>query len=236
MAILPVLYRVQEIESSRRALEQAAVAVENNAELTALRLLQKELRENRARFEHDLGKNQSFQQRQNLQIQDYLDRIKQEESKLYSGKTSSSRELDQIQQKIAEYQKIKTKLEDQMLGLLEEDERLTEKLAGVKKQLAGCDGEVAEFEKEAAIKLKQIAFEKDLLDTELTSLVSAIPGEWLERYRKIADSHRGIGIAKVARNSCGACHVGLSDFLLQKIKRGEDCLLYCENCGRILYY
>lgn len=236
MAFLPVLYRIQEIETALNALEQREAAAKQDPNYQALKMLQQQLESSLVLLEKEMGQSNSSQRQMDLELKSCLEHIKVEEQKLYSGKTSSSRELEQIQQKMTEYQKSKDKYEEQLLELMEAAENFLTRQNEEKSRLEKCLQEMQANKKIINQKLLEIKLEKTDLEAELSDLVSQIPPEWLERYRKIAKSHRGIGIAKVKQNSCGGCHVSLSESLLQKIKRGNDQINFCENCGRILYY
>ncbi|HYH01741.1 MAG TPA: C4-type zinc ribbon domain-containing protein [Bacillota bacterium] len=236
MAILPILHRVQEVESRLRQLEQALQQLNENPNLTALQLLQSNLVRTRQSTENDLQQLKSRQRQLDLELKSCQERLQHEESKLYNGSIVLPRELEQLQQKVSEYQNLRSKLEEDLLQLMERDEVSTAELTGMHKREATTARELAQIREELQQQALEINFEKEQLQMELVDLLPQIPGEWLERYRRIAKAHRGIGIAKLKQNSCGACHVGLSESILHQVKRGEDKLIFCENCGRILYF
>jgi uncharacterized protein len=149
---------------------------------------------------------------------------------------TNSRELELIQQKVGEYKKTIAKLEDEILQLMEQDDALTNQSSEFKIKAEALEREITTLKKETKRKLSEINLEIEGLEMDLNGVVSRVPQEWLERYHKIAKAHHGVGIAQVKTGNCGACHVSLSELFLQKVKRGDDAIHYCENCGRILYY
>jgi predicted nucleic acid-binding Zn-ribbon protein len=171
-----------------------------------------------------------------LELKDCLEHVKHEEEKLYNGSIMSSKGLEQVQQKATEYKNHQVVVEDQILGLLEEDEKLSAQQTNLQKRLTVCDQETSTILQQIKQKSAEIAFEEIELNFELEELRPKVPPEWLARYQKIANAHFGVGIAKIKTGSCGACHVGLSEALLGKAKQGEDTLIFCEDCGRILYF
>jgi predicted nucleic acid-binding Zn-ribbon protein len=236
MAILPLLYRIQEIESRVAELDRNLAAAQQNPNLIAVRLLQNELKTSVDGIEADLKKVKNAQRRLDLELKTCQERLKNEEDKLYGGTVGHARELEQIQQKVGEYQNHRGKIEDELLQLMEKDEEYSDQLAELRQRWEKVLQENDRIEADIKQQSLEVGFEKDQLLMELEELTPQIPPDWLERYRKIAKAHRGIGIAKLKQNSCGACHVSLSDSRLNQVKRGEDKLQFCENCGRILFY
>jgi predicted nucleic acid-binding Zn-ribbon protein len=171
-----------------------------------------------------------------METQGFAGHIKQEEEKLYGGKISNPRELEQIGQKISEYRKSQTKLDDELYPLLENEELLSGQIVQMQQRLEKSALEVEGIQKQIREQQLETQIKQEEFQAELETLLPQVPPEWLERYRKIAGSHKGIGMAKLKNNACGACHVSQSDSLLQKVKRGDDQLVFCENCGRILCY
>lgn len=236
MAFLPVLFRIQELDSKalalKRTLEQAAV----DPNLLALQSLQQQSKASLVKISSTRQKLNSSQRQLELELKTCQEHLGHEEKKLYDGTVVSSRGLEQVQQKAAEYKNQQVKLEDQILALLEEDEKLAAEQAELQKRLVACEQELETVRQDIKQQSGAIALEQDEINFELEELRPQIPIEWLERYQRIAKAHLGIGIAKIKTDCCGACHVGLSDALMCKAKQGEDTLIYCENCGRILYY
>ncbi|HEY8464326.1 MAG TPA: C4-type zinc ribbon domain-containing protein [Bacillota bacterium] len=236
MAILPLLYRVQEIESRLAQLEQTLLQLQEDPSLTALEGLKTELDQIIIKAEKQLEQQKRRQRQLSLELNSCEERLKQENEKLYSGTIVQPRELELVQQKVAEYQGLCSKLEEDLLQLMECDEVKTAELTGTKQRRAAVAAEYDQRQNELYQQKLAVNFEKEQLQLELEELLPQIPLEWLEKYRRIAKAHRGIGITRIKQQSCGACHVSLAESRLQQIKRGEDKLYCCENCGRILYY
>ncbi len=236
MAYLPILFRIQEINNRQRTLRKSVVETEQNSVLIKLKAEQAEYRNKLASIAQKQDSVRKRQQQLDLELKSCLDKIQQEESKLYGGSVVNSRELEQIQLKAAEYSNLKTKIEETILRLMEEEEKLTK----LKDQIIIADKTSNQQLTSLEGQIKQKIFEFNLelteLESELNELTPLVLEEWLNKLNKIAGSHNGVGIAQIKAGCCGACHVSLSDSLLQKAKRGEDQILLCENCGRIIFY
>lgn len=236
MAKLPVLFKIQEIYNRQGKLRKSISEAEQNPDLIKLKTGKTEYRKKLDAIakKHEIIRKR--QQQLDLELKSCLDKIGQEETKLYGGSVVNPRELEQIQQKAAEYAGIKARIEEELLNLMEDEEKFAKLKDQINQADQVLDGKLATIEAQ----VKQIIFESRLeleeLDFELTQLIASVSEEWLAKLDKIAVSHNGVGIAQIKSDCCGACHVSLSDFLLQKAKRGEDQILLCENCGRIIYY
>jgi predicted nucleic acid-binding Zn-ribbon protein len=236
MAILPLLYRVQELENRLSAISKTIAAWAEEPNLVALQLLQQKLATAVGEKTVRLQQDQTRRRRLELELQTCQERLDHEEKRLYDGSVGQARELEQIQQKAAEYRGLRTKTEDELLQLMESEEQLTGEVHRLEQRQGAAAQEQQRIEAGFKQQELELRLEEEQLQAELEEITPQIPPEWLEKYRRIAKGRRGIGIAKLKQNSCGACHVSLSEYRLQQVKRGEDILCFCENCGRILYY
>jgi predicted nucleic acid-binding Zn-ribbon protein len=236
MAILPLLYRVQEIENRLAFLAKSLEELAANPNLQALQSLRQELTATAKVKESELHQVKTRQRRLDAELKLCQEKLTHEEKRLYDGSVTQARELEQIQQKATEYHGVQAKLEEDILQLMEADEQLTAAIHQLAQRQQAAGREEEQIQAELRQQSWELVVEQEDLQAELAELEPQITPEWLERYRRIAKAHRGIGIAKLKQNSCGACHVSLSEFYLQQVKRGEDKLHFCENCGRILYY
>lgn len=236
MAYLPVLFRIQEIHNRQRALRKLLTEAQQRPDLLELRDRKADYSKKRDAIEKKQESLRKSQSQLDLDLKSCLSKIKLEETKLYSGSVVNSRELEQIQLKILEYTNTKEKLEEIVYQLMEEEEKLINVKDQIEKVKQSSDQQLAIMEAETRQKIFEINLEAAELEMELNELLPKVPDEWLVRLERIASYHNGVGIAKIKSGCCGACHVSLSDSLLQKVKRGEDQILLCENCGRIIFY
>ncbi len=236
MANLPGLFQVQTIETRLAALKKEQEQARNSPPLAQTEAALGEMNSRLDEMEKKLQTIQSSNRKLDLELKSHQEHLAAEEKKLYGGSVTSSRELEQIQQKVAEYKNAITKLEDEILQLLEQEETLAEQKAELQKRRADHERVCKALQEETKRKSGELNIDIVGLEQELTEAAAQVPVEWLERYRKIAKAHHGIGIAQIKNSNCGACHVSLSEMLLQKAKRGDDVMIYCENCGRILFY
>jgi predicted nucleic acid-binding Zn-ribbon protein len=236
MAYLPILFRIQEIHNRQRILRKYIQETEQRPDLIELRNRKAEYSKKLATIDKKQGVIRKSIDQLDLDLKFYIAKIQQEETKLYDGSVMNSRELEQLQLKIMEYSKLKVQLEEDIFQLLEEEEKLTNLKERVETAQQNSVQQLGKVEKVVKERIFELKLESSELKSELEELMSRVPKEWFDRLGKIADSHNGIGIAQIKSGCCGACHVSLSESLLQMAKRGEDRILLCENCGRIIFY
>jgi predicted nucleic acid-binding Zn-ribbon protein len=236
MAYLPILFQIQTIESRLQALKKGEELVRNDPKAAQIETALKEINVLLAGFEKKRINLRSSNRKLELELKSSEEHLATEEKKLYGGSVTNSRELGLIEQKVTEYKKTAGKLEDEIILGMEKDESLGAQIADLQKRKTACEQELASLRTLASQRLREINIEVTGLENELSEVLPKVPEEWLARFHKIAGAHHGVGIAQVKTGNCGACHVSLPDMLLQKVKRGDDIITCCENCGRILYY
>jgi len=72
------------------------------------------------------------------------------------------------------------------------------------------------------------------LDDSIRTLVSELPGDIAERFRKI-EKRNLLAIVPIANTVCSACGMSLPVSLVHYV-RAAGALYHCPNCTRILYY
>lgn len=125
--------------------------------------------------------------------------------------------------------------EDRILELMTESEPLD---ANVKKAEAALKEEKHQVEAEKAkVRDRTAADQKQLneLGAERKTIVANVSPELLKDYERIRKKWRGVVIAEAVEGRCGACMITLRAQFAQDLRKGDQ-LMFCESCGRILYY
>jgi uncharacterized protein len=128
-------------------------------------------------------------------------------------------------------------------GVLEDAElEVMERLEGAETALGGLEAQVAEVEAELAAVEQRRDEALAGLDSEAAAEQNAradaaggVPGELLALYEKIRDASGGVGAARLYQRRCEGCRLELTPTDLGRLRSaGEDAVLRCEECGRIL--
>ncbi len=140
-----------------------------------------------------------------------------------------------FQHEIEFFEKEIAKIEDHILDKMVESETLDgnvkiaqaaldEEATKVAAEVVEVKARVAEDEKEAAAKRS--------LRAELAAQIS---DEVLATYKRVHRTRGGIAVARADSQYCLACNVVMRPQFSQTL-RGNEEILTCESCGRILYY
>jgi predicted nucleic acid-binding Zn-ribbon protein len=125
------------------------------------------------------------------------------------------------------------KAEDGILDLMSEGEPLELNVKQAEKALA-AEKQVVEREKEEARgRTADDESEIDRIGRQRDELAATVDANLLNRYERVR--HRwGTGVSDATSGQCSACHIALRPQQFQDLKRGD--ILFCQSCGRILYY
>lgn len=127
------------------------------------------------------------------------------------------------------------KAEDRILDLMSEAEPLDGNVkkaeAALKEEKKSVEAEQARARERTAQDQKQL----DQLKTERKSLVAGLKPQAYSAYERIRKKWHGTAIAEALEGRCSACQIMLRPQFFQDL-RHSDQLMFCESCGRILFY
>ncbi len=127
------------------------------------------------------------------------------------------------------------KAEDRTLDLMSEAEPLD---ANVKKAEAALKEEKQQVEGEKNQARDRTAVDQKQLDqhrAERKSLVAGLPPQVYSAYERIRKKWHGVAVAEATDGRCSACQIMLRPQFFQDLRHTSQ-LMFCESCGRILYY
>jgi hypothetical protein len=128
-----------------------------------------------------------------------------------------------------------SKLEDQILELMEQADAVAKDVATSTKAAAGAkkdvDAEVAELGK------REEAFKQKLteLQANRTELAAAVEEGALARYERLLKSKGENVIVGIQHSSCGGCHMRLPTQVMVACQSQSE-MNACPHCGRIIYF
>jgi predicted nucleic acid-binding Zn-ribbon protein len=170
-----------------------------------------------------------------LDVEQWKERVRKYRDQTAQVKTNEAYKALQheVQTAEGEIAKAEDRLLEQMVAAEEYDRRVkaSEKLLK----------EVEDIARNARVKVEsdKAATEKELADltAERVRVVSAIPEDLLDHYERIANKHKGVALAEVRDEKCGACGMRVRPHVFQEMRRrGSEEMFHCETCTRILYY
>jgi predicted nucleic acid-binding Zn-ribbon protein len=103
---------------------------------------------------------------------------------------------------------------------------LKQELDRTKAELEKARTEVAAEEPGLSVQAKELSGQLDVVEREL-------PGEILERYRRLVKNHGADALAVLDSRSCSACFTKLAPQDVVNVNTGK--FVFCRACGRLLY-
>ena len=166
------------------------------------------------------------------EVTDINNKINETNKQLYSGRTSNSKELSNLQQEVKALTSQKDQMETKTLEIIDNLEAAEKRVADLTAEYQKLD---ADWNKEQ----EQLAEDIDLLKKTLISLeesrkeeAAKIEPQCLSLYERIRKMKKQ-GVAKVERGICQSCRLSLSASALQRARAGQP--VPCGTCGRILF-
>jgi predicted nucleic acid-binding Zn-ribbon protein len=156
------------------------------------------------------------------------------EGRLYEVKTN--KEYSAVLLEIEEIKQEKAQAEEEILGLMELQERLGGELREAEGRLKAREEEVRRDEAVIRTKLEAVEAELAVVRAERDSRARELPRPLLADYEKILRARGGVAVAAVSTSAvCGGCRMTIRPQALQELRAGER-LMTCESCGRYLHW
>lgn len=230
---LEQLWQLQEIDLAIKALEEEEEHTPLRQELQTATEQVERLRAELAGDEETLKNQRKRLKKLEMDLQKNSDSRAALRKRLYGGEVSNVRELEQMEVKLGLLEKEQQAQEDEALELMEAIESGDAELRGKAAGLQEEENNRRVKETELGEALKRIAAGLEQLRRQKEELAARIEPRLMERYRLLAQKHRGRALARVAGDICGGCGVFISS-----AQRGflynPEALVYCESCGRLL--
>jgi len=151
----------------------------------------------------------------------------------FGGTVTDSRELAALERKIAELDRRKGALEEEILGLYERVEEL--RRAEAEARQAAHERVQQAKRLRAEFKERQQALEQEIpgLTAARAELAAQVPAPLLAQYDRLRRRNQGVGAAAIANGCCSFCGTRLPNELVTLARSGAH-VARCESCGSIL--
>lgn len=225
------LFRLQKVDSHISQVETRLAkireALEDDAEAKAALEQAKTAETSKREAEHVL---------RNLEAEchDQQVKIQQAEASLYGGSIHNPKELQDLQADVVSLKKQLTILEERELELMLRVDTAESELLDKQQILQKIQVQSKNNNQHLIDERSALLRELESLNAERLAAVSAVAEDLLRTYDALRQQRRGIAVAEVADNACGACGTTLTA-ALQQSARHTSGLVHCPSCGRILY-
>jgi len=223
------LYKLQQLDLELQKRQQELNEVENQlSDNKALVAAESKIASQKEPLEDARRKQKSSE----WELEDLQGKVRQIDSKLYSGKTKDPKELVNLEKEVKGLKsQIKTK-EDALLGLMSQVEEIEAKVKTTAEELERLQREWEQRQETFGPRKSEIETVLAKLRGDRNGLAQQIDSEAFNIYERIRLT-RGQAVVKVERGRCLGCHITVPTSQWQKAKAGD--LIQCNNCSRILY-
>jgi predicted nucleic acid-binding Zn-ribbon protein len=125
-------------------------------------------------------------------------------------------------------------LEDRLIEAMQESETAEIDYQSVKIRVESATNNQVELSKRLRQEQEINGNELERFETEYNAASGSIPENDLVLYNQLRLKRRGVAVAVISDNACGACGSTLSRAQIQ-FARSPEHMLLCPSCGRILY-
>lgn len=227
---LSALYALQQMDTTLAQLERRYRTLDpGRAEQEAVEKARREQAQ-KADALHQLARDL---QDAELELKSVEAKKRDHENKLYGGKITVPKEMAAMQEEIEALGRQRGRLDERILTMMDQIEALQAEEAAAEAALK--EAEAALTRKQAEYKAETTAIVKQVraLTPRRAELAATIPPALLKRYDTIRATRNGVGISRVEKGVCSACHTTLPLKVVQIVQE-TDSIETCENCGRLL--
>ena len=167
-------------------------------------------------------------------VQRATERLARTEARLYSGQVRNPRELENAEQDVAQLKRQRSQAEDTLLEALLEVEAATERHSTAQ---AAWTQHSTSWEATQATLRGELAQVTARLSGEAARQAATrrnVPADLLAVYDRLRGRRGGRAVARLEDGACTACQVDAPPSKVQAIRDASE-LVYCDNCGRLLW-
>ncbi len=174
-------------------------------------------------------------------LEDYINQVsektlklKQTQAKLFSGKISATKELQDLQAESEALTRTIRTLEDKQLDAIHQAEITQAELDDARLAMKNLLNEQATENSVLLGEREKLRVQLPKINSQREALRTQIDDSLLDEYSAIFKNKGGIAVAEVLEGSCKACGFDLSPTDLQQAAN-PGVIVKCKGCGRILY-
>jgi predicted nucleic acid-binding Zn-ribbon protein len=161
-------------------------------------------------------------------------KIQQVESSLYGGRVINPKELQDLERDIESLKHHLLILEDKELDAMFAAEKAQEVNTATQQRLQEALATAEINKRDLHVEQYKLKAEIESLESERRAIVTGIDEPSLRDYELLLISKRGLAVADLSDDACGACGAQLTPAQRQSVHFADQ-LIHCPSCGRLLY-
>jgi len=232
MHLIRALCRLQAIDAEwdekGRLFQEIRARLMDESELQAARRAQKAREERLATLRSALRDAE-------LELQGLQQKVNALDEALYSGRVLAPRELDNMRRD-SEYLKRRISArEDEALELMAEIEELEQETSRGAEALQAKEAQWAQERQNLRAQYETLLARLKAIKQEREQIRTAIDAQALATYDQLRRTKHGQALSAFRDGRCQTCHVAVPSNKARLVEEGQEVLVTCEGCGRILY-
>jgi predicted nucleic acid-binding Zn-ribbon protein len=167
------------------------------------------------------------------QLQSGQDSLKRTRERLFDVKTN--KEYQSMLKEIEIFEAKNSKLEDEVIALLDELEQLEKEFKVQESELEQRRKRFEEEKGKLEAELDSFAQELDACLAKSGEIRKGVPETLLRKYEQIKGVGRGLAVVAVWKEICDGCHMAIPPQMYNELQKATS-LFTCPNCNRIIYW
>lgn len=163
------------------------------------------------------------------------EKARQTEDALYSGRVLAPRELDNLRREAELLQRRLAETEERLLELMQAVDDLQAAVACGAEELATFEARWASEQESDLALYQELRSRLQALQERRAALREEIEPRTLALYDSLRRSKGGMALAAMSGGVCQVCRVAAPSAKAQLVERGDESVVLCNGCGRILY-
>ncbi len=183
-------------------------------------------------IEEKIKASQIKRKEREIDLQEKEANVKKLQFQLFQIKTN--KEYQTMQHEIEGLKADNSRLEDEILLMMEEADKLSKELATEKEAFAEAERHLTDDRKKTETEISALENEISNLESQRKELNAGIDKNVLSKYERILENRDGLALVPVKEHACQGCFINLPPQVINEV-RMKDKINICENCARILY-
>lgn len=167
-------------------------------------------------------------------LKEYNYTIENMRKELYSGSISDLRQLDYLNREKDKLSESINLIETDILISMDETEKMEVESIHTEEEITSLNANIEELKLNHFLVMKEFQEEMQKENLKLIEMESGIDEKLLNRFTNLRNS-RQTSVVPVKNNICTGCNMRVPTYL-NKILKSKEEVIFCESCGRILYY
>ncbi|MBP8951402.1 MAG: hypothetical protein KBI47_03350 [Armatimonadetes bacterium] len=228
---LDILFELQQVDSGLALRRQTLAGLDDGTEAeNRLRQAKKRL----ALLDRKRQEIETTYRDKDLQLKGAEEERAARSKQAYGGTVTDPKQLRALQQKIAELERTKGRLEEEMLVLLEEGEEAQKAVDAQREAARALLKQLNELRERSSGQTERLRAEIEQLEARREELAAQVSESMLKQYEQLREKLGGVAVSAVKEGSCSQCHLSVPSTYAPRLRAREQ-VVKCENCRRILY-